>query len=113
MANARSVLLGNGRSFINGFHAIHPVMASDDASFRNVRAGARSAAKILSSGRRVLRRGGQLWYEPSALVCHAVPPNRLREPYFLAWWFDKSRAELLEFEFPKTQSGSSREFLCR
>ena len=61
---------------------------------------------------RVLRRGERLWYEPSAVVYHAVPPNRLREPYSLTWWFDRSCAELLEFEVPETQSGSSRGFLC-
>jgi glycosyltransferase involved in cell wall biosynthesis len=48
-------------------------------------------------GRRVLAAGERLWYEPSAVVYHPVPADRLRRSYFLEWWFDKGRAEIREF----------------
>jgi glycosyltransferase involved in cell wall biosynthesis len=47
-------------------------------------------------GARLLARGGRLWYEPSAIVYHPVLAERLQRSYFLAWWFDKGRAEVLE-----------------
>jgi len=48
-------------------------------------------------GLRVLRGGGRLWYEPAAVVYHAVPSHRVSESYFLKWWFDKGRADIREF----------------
>jgi glucosyl-dolichyl phosphate glucuronosyltransferase len=45
-------------------------------------------------GNRLLVAGERFWYEPSAVVYHSVPPNRLNKTYFLAWWFDKGRADL-------------------
>ena len=51
-------------------------------------------------GSRLLAAGEQLWYEPSAIVYHPVPENRLRQQYFLAWWFDKSRADIQAFGLP-------------
>lgn len=48
-------------------------------------------------GRRLLTGGEQLWYEPSAIVYHPVTQNRLRKQYFLAWWFDKARADVRAF----------------
>jgi len=51
-------------------------------------------------GKRLLAAGEQLWYEPSAIVHHAVQQNRLRKEYFLTWWFDKARADILEFGLP-------------
>jgi glucosyl-dolichyl phosphate glucuronosyltransferase len=45
-------------------------------------------------GNRLLAAGEQLRYEPSALVYHAVPSNRLQKSYFLNWWFDKARADV-------------------
>jgi glucosyl-dolichyl phosphate glucuronosyltransferase len=48
-----------------------------------------------------LQAGGEpLWYEPSAIVYHAVPPNRLRKKYFLDWWFAKARADIQAFGVP-------------
>jgi glucosyl-dolichyl phosphate glucuronosyltransferase len=47
-------------------------------------------------GLRVLRGGGRLWYEPSAVVYHAVPRNRVSQDYFLKWWFGKGRADVRE-----------------
>ena len=47
-------------------------------------------------GRRVLAAGERMWYEPSAVVYHAVPENRLTKKYFLTWWFDFGRAKIRE-----------------
>jgi len=43
-------------------------------------------------GNRLLAAGEQLRYEPSAVVFHPVPEERLRKEYFLAWYFDWGRA---------------------
>lgn len=43
---------------------------------------------------RLLAAGERLCYEPSAVVYHSVPENRLKKEYFQAWWFDKGRADL-------------------
>jgi len=51
-------------------------------------------------GHRLLRAGERLRYEPSAVVYHAVPGCRLQKKYFLAWWFDKARADLRAFGIP-------------
>jgi glucosyl-dolichyl phosphate glucuronosyltransferase len=45
-------------------------------------------------GRRLMDAGERLRYEPSAVVYHEVPQNRLRKSYFLTWWFDYGRAEI-------------------
>ncbi len=47
-------------------------------------------------GRRVLAAGERLWYEPSAIVYHAVPKSRLTKKYLLRFWFDHGRAEVRE-----------------
>lgn len=41
---------------------------------------------------RLLAAGEPLRYEPSAVVHHAIPRNRLKKEYFLAWWFGHGRA---------------------
>jgi glycosyltransferase involved in cell wall biosynthesis len=51
-------------------------------------------------GQRLLNAGERLRYEPSAVVYHSVAPNRLQKKYFLAWWFDKARADIREFGIP-------------
>ena len=43
-------------------------------------------------GRRLMAAGERLYYEPSAVVHHPVPQDRLTREYFLAWWFDYGRA---------------------
>ena len=48
----------------------------------------------------MLEAGERLRYEPSAIVYHAVPEKRLQKKYFLAWWFDKARAEMRQSGFP-------------
>jgi glucosyl-dolichyl phosphate glucuronosyltransferase len=47
-------------------------------------------------GRRLLSAGEQLWYEPSAIVYHAVPEDRLKKDYFLRYWYDHGRALVRE-----------------
>jgi glucosyl-dolichyl phosphate glucuronosyltransferase len=51
-------------------------------------------------GHRLLAAGERLRYEPEAVVYHSLPPSRLRKDYFLAWWFDKARADVLAFGLP-------------
>ncbi|MFZ3215818.1 MAG: glycosyltransferase family 2 protein [Candidatus Acidiferrales bacterium] len=51
-------------------------------------------------GQRLLAAGEPLRYEPAAVVYHAVTPNRIQKKYFLAWWFDKSRADIRAFGIP-------------
>lgn len=43
-------------------------------------------------GRRLMSAGERLRYEPSAVVYHPVPENRLRKEYFLAWYFGFGRS---------------------
>jgi glucosyl-dolichyl phosphate glucuronosyltransferase len=47
-------------------------------------------------GRRVLKGGERLWYEPSAIVHHAVPENRFQKGYFLRFLYDHGRASIRE-----------------
>ena len=42
---------------------------------------------------RLLAAGERFRYEPSAIVYHSVPENRVQRRYFLAWWFDKARSD--------------------
>jgi glycosyltransferase involved in cell wall biosynthesis len=43
-------------------------------------------------GGRLMAAGERLRYEPSAIVYHPVPKERLDKKYFLAWWFAYGRA---------------------
>jgi len=54
-------------------------------------------------GQRLLAGGERLRYEPSAVVYHPVAEARLQKRYFLDWWFDKGRAEVIE-------AGAARDF---
>ena len=47
-------------------------------------------------GRRLMAAGERLRYEPSAVVYHPVPEDRVRKPFFLARFFDMGRAILRE-----------------
>lgn len=47
-------------------------------------------------GRRLMAAGEHLYYAPSAVVYHEIYPARLRKEFFLAWWFDRGRAKVLE-----------------
>lgn len=46
-------------------------------------------------GHRLFFAGERLGYEPSAVVHHPVPENRITKKYFLAWWFGRGRGEIL------------------
>jgi glucosyl-dolichyl phosphate glucuronosyltransferase len=48
-------------------------------------------------GGRLLDGGERLIYEPSAIVYHPVPENRVQKKYFLAWSFGKGRADIRQF----------------
>jgi glycosyltransferase involved in cell wall biosynthesis len=47
-------------------------------------------------GRRIMAAGERLRYEPSAVVYHPVPRDRIRKEYLLTWWFDYGRAAVRE-----------------
>jgi glucosyl-dolichyl phosphate glucuronosyltransferase len=51
-------------------------------------------------GRRLISAGERICYEPSAVVYHPVPDERVRKEYFLAWWFDNGRAMVREYGIP-------------
>jgi glycosyltransferase involved in cell wall biosynthesis len=51
-------------------------------------------------GSRLLAAGERLRYEPSAVVYHPVPENRVKKNYFLAWRFDSGRACVRVFGTP-------------
>jgi glycosyltransferase involved in cell wall biosynthesis len=63
--------------------------------------GPRPGSEIRSEdtefGARLLAAGERLRYEPTAVVYHEVPKNRVCKEYFLKWWFDKARADVREF----------------
>ena len=52
-------------------------------------------------GDRLLAAGERFGYEPAAVVYHAISQSRLNKGYFLAWWFDKARADVRQFGTPK------------
>jgi glycosyltransferase involved in cell wall biosynthesis len=47
-------------------------------------------------GRRLMAAGMKLRYEPSAVVYHVVPLERIRKEYFLKSWFDLGRSSIRE-----------------
>lgn len=47
-------------------------------------------------GRRLIKGGERLCYEPSAVVHHPVPLSRISKDFFLSWWFDYGRASIIE-----------------
>jgi glycosyltransferase involved in cell wall biosynthesis len=47
-------------------------------------------------GRRLMAAGERLRYEPSAIVYHPIPEDRVRKSFFLARFFDMGRAILRE-----------------
>jgi len=46
-------------------------------------------------GQRLLDAGETVRYAPSAIVYHPVGPERLTKKYFLQWYFDKGRADVI------------------
>ena len=51
-------------------------------------------------GHRLLAAGEQLRYEPSAIIYHVIPSDRLRKEYFVTWWYEKARADIRAFGIP-------------
>jgi glycosyltransferase involved in cell wall biosynthesis len=51
-------------------------------------------------GCRLLAAGERLRYEPAAVAYHAIPEYRVQKKYFLAWWYDKARADVRAFGIP-------------
>jgi glycosyltransferase involved in cell wall biosynthesis len=62
-------------------------------------------------GRRLMSAGERLEYEPSALVRHPIPKDRLRKEYFLEWWFDLGRASMREVGRRRDVLGIPRPYL--
>jgi len=54
-----------------------------------------TACEDTEFGQRLLRCGEKLRYEPSAVVYHPVPADRLRKGYLLAWAFARGRSDIL------------------
>jgi glucosyl-dolichyl phosphate glucuronosyltransferase len=52
-------------------------------------------------GRRVIAAGRRLRYEPTAVTYHPVEEFRVRQKYFLEWWFNKGRSNVREFRNPR------------
>jgi len=93
--------------------AFHKSMFEKHGGFRTdlgPRFGSKGPQKSEDSefGMRLLARGERFRYEPSAIVYHSVPKNRARKSYFLAWWFDKVRADIRVEGLP----GSTKWFVC-
>jgi glucosyl-dolichyl phosphate glucuronosyltransferase len=62
----------------------------------------RSGSGMLSNedtefGRRLLKAGERLHYEPSAVVYHPVSAERLHKRYLLSWWYGKGRSDIREY----------------
>ena len=51
-------------------------------------------------GDRLLAAGENLLYQPAAVVYHPVAENRIQKKYYLAWWFDKGRADIRQCGVP-------------
>jgi GT2 family glycosyltransferase len=62
-------------------------------------------------GRRLMAAGERLRYEPSAVVYHPAPENRVQKDYFLTWWFDFGRAVAREWGRGPSVLGIPRPYL--
>ncbi len=62
-------------------------------------------------GGRLMAGGEHLRYEPSAVVHHPVPKERLNKKYFLAWWFAYGHALVLERGTRPAILGIPRQFI--
>jgi glycosyltransferase involved in cell wall biosynthesis len=60
------------------------------------RPGSEIRGEDIEFGRRLLVAGERLCYAPSAVVYHAVPEDRLRKEFFLAYWFAYGRTQVRE-----------------
>jgi glucosyl-dolichyl phosphate glucuronosyltransferase len=64
------------------------------------RPGSETRSEDTEFGYRALSARERLWYQPSAIVYHSLPAQRLRKDYFLAWWYAKARADIRAFGLP-------------
>ena len=62
-------------------------------------------------GRRLLAAGERLRYEPSAVVYHPIPHERITQKYFFPWWFDFGRAMIRERGDQPDLYGVPRDYL--
>jgi glycosyltransferase involved in cell wall biosynthesis len=62
-------------------------------------------------GRRLMAAGECLRYEPSAIVYHPAPEQRLQKDFFLRWWFDFGRAFVREWGRGPAVMGIPRPYL--
>jgi glycosyltransferase involved in cell wall biosynthesis len=62
-------------------------------------------------GNRLMSAGECLYYEPSSVVEHPVPLERLSKKWFRAWWFGFGCTRILEREARPRILGVSRELL--
>jgi len=62
-------------------------------------------------GNRLLAAGEHLRYEPSAVVHHPVPEERLNKKYFRRWWLGFGRTRILERPARPAILGIPHEFL--
>jgi glucosyl-dolichyl phosphate glucuronosyltransferase len=67
----------------------------------------RSPGSLMSNedtefGSRLLEAGERLRYEPSALLYHVIPQDRIKKDYFLRWWFNKARSDLRQMGGPNS-----------
>ena len=60
------------------------------------RPGSQLRNEDIEFGRRLLKAGERLRYEPLAVVYHPVPERRITKEFFLSWWFDFGRASVIE-----------------
>jgi glucosyl-dolichyl phosphate glucuronosyltransferase len=62
-------------------------------------------------GDRLKSAGERLHYEPSAVVHHLVPAERLSKKYFRSWWFDYGRTRIIQRSPGPPFLGVPRRFL--
>jgi glucosyl-dolichyl phosphate glucuronosyltransferase len=62
-------------------------------------------------GNRLISAGERLHYEPSAVVHHPVPEERLTKRYFRTWWFDYGRTRIIERGVRAPVPGTARGLL--
>lgn len=62
-------------------------------------------------GNRLMSAGQKLRWEPSAVVEHPVPQDRLSKKHFRAWFFDFGRTRIVEREVRPSRFGIPGEYL--
>lgn len=62
-------------------------------------------------GNRLMSAGESLQYEPSAVVEHPVPEERLSKKFFRSWWLDYGRTRIIERGPTPPVFGIPRQFL--